>query len=233
MAITNLTNTKWQFNETLDHYNIGDLHMYQYSPDYVVACRENKFNINFIYADEQYTSLSYKFYLDSSMTSKVSANSTQIWAGSSWSNVDENDHIITIIDGDDVADPDLIAWLEANATQLDVDNPADPDPGDDGGDGEPPIVDLTNTRWYLNDTLAPMGEYQAPDVGDAGYFTYYQINFTSNDIEFKQLGCVICEDSAWGVEEEKGELQYFYVTMPESDPYEYPYDYLNYSLPQM
>lgn len=89
------------------------------------------------------------------------------------------------------------------------------------------ITNLTNTRWYLNDTLAPMGEYQAPDVGDAGYFTYYQINFTSNDIEFKQLGCVICEDSAWGVEEEKGELQYFYVTMPESDPYEYPYDYLN------
>ena len=137
MAITNLTNTRWQFNETLDHYNIGDLNVYQYSPDHVVAVRENKFNINFIYADEQYTSLSYKFYLDSPEASKVSANSTQIWAGGSWYNADENDHIMTITDGDDVADPDLIAWLEANATQLDVDNPVDPDPGDDGSDPDP------------------------------------------------------------------------------------------------
>lgn len=94
--------------------------------------------------------------------------------------------------------------------------------------GSNTITDLTNTKWYLNDTLEPMGEYKESGwLGGAGYHTYYQINFTSNDIEFNQVGCVICEDSRWGVDEEKGELQYFYVAMPESDPYEYPYDYLN------
>ena len=87
------------------------------------------------------------------------------------------------------------------------------------------ITNLTNTTWYLNDTLAPMGEYQEPAVGDAGYFTTYNINFTSNDIEFKRLACEICESSAWGESEVKYELQYWYLSPEGPDMYEYPYDY--------
>jgi hypothetical protein len=89
------------------------------------------------------------------------------------------------------------------------------------------ITNLTNTSWYLNDTLEPMGEYIESGWFGPGYSTHYTINFTANDVAFCELGCEFFESPVSGASDRIGELQYKYVNPEGLDPCELPYDYLS------
>jgi|LSQX01.2.fsa_nt_gb uncharacterized repeat protein (TIGR02543 family) len=101
MAITNLTGTKWEFNNNPGVFN-----------DFGFPV--GTFNINFLSNDNNYTSItgSYDFNGDYSY---IQYNSTTVYNGT-WTN--SNYRVIEITGGTDVEDETLIAWLEANATQI-------------------------------------------------------------------------------------------------------------------
>lgn len=118
MAITNLTNTKWVFNDTLTGSIFGD-------------GAGNRFNINFTSNDTTYTTI--LFYYRGS--NGIEYGSDYVYSSSStphW----QNQYLksIAITDGADVENADLIALLEANATQVSEIE-------------EPSVPSLKNTMW--------------------------------------------------------------------------------------
>lgn len=108
MAVTDLTGTKWRFNDDVPFTTSG------------------YFAIDFQSAGNSYTSFNYTFmsrpdfarwidYVDSE------SNITRVY-DFSW--VDEDYRIINITGGEEVENPDLITWLESYATQIqDESNP--------------------------------------------------------------------------------------------------------------
>lgn len=197
MAITNLTNTKWYFKEPLDHCGISN----QAESWGDGISYNSRFSINFTSNNTQYTSLSYVLGTTSDTPFVDYDDGTRVYMFTTWE--DEVYRTITITGGEDVTDPDCITWITSNAIQLEIpedpdDNPEDPG-SDDGGDGGNPLVDLTNTSWYFNETidssLCTNLEYPP-----AGYNGGFSINFVSNETNFDYLGADIgngMSDSLW------------------------------------
>ena len=144
MAITNLTNTSWYFNETLISCGLGEPEGWGVVPGYYQL-----FNITFTSANQDFISLEYDIFDepttmgDSLLQYRNSEdNYVNAWTKGFDSDYweDEVYRTITITGGEDVTNPDLITWIKANAVQLpieDTDDPEDPNPGDGGDDGKP------------------------------------------------------------------------------------------------
>lgn len=125
MSITNLTNTKWYFNETIDSSLCSDM---VHIPDGY----EGSYYINFISNNiEHYEILAQigsgmpdmlQYNYDDNGTCTADAYS---FASNEWMNTSLR--TITITGGDDVTNTDLITWLEANAAQLSIDDPSKPE----------------------------------------------------------------------------------------------------------
>ena len=170
MAITNLTNTSWYFNETLDHCGISNTEV----PEIEAMAAE--FMINY-YAGNNYpyTSLYYEFSMSDNVYYEPNYDPTNNFVpyeGGSWT--DEDCRTIWITGGDDVTNPDLISWLTQNATQ--VENPTI-------------ITDVTNTSWYFNDILDHWGVGNIKVVVGGGdeHWSEFNINFTSNNAQYTSL----------------------------------------------
>lgn len=146
MAVSDLTNTTWVFDDAAD---------VKTAADYVIV----SYNINFTSNNSNYTLLKFDndpiepemFY---NTLGVYSANNSE---GIYWWDAGEY-KVIEITGGTDVTNATLIAWLEANATQI-------------------TISDLTNTTWLLNNSFA------LPQNLDISY----AINFTSNNNTFKNI----------------------------------------------
>lgn len=131
MSITNLTNTKWYFNEALYHNDIGD------APEEIMLYPglEKSFNVTFDANNKQYIVIdyylqsgpghgSYLNYINSEDSDDDNPFYPAVWEGADWSEEtgyascgwnDESYRTITITGGDDVTNPDLITWITANA----------------------------------------------------------------------------------------------------------------------
>lgn len=117
MAITNLTNTTWYFNETLDHCGISNE-----TPEHMGAMGElfhSVFNINFTSNNKQYTMFEYELgdpvglgvlYHTENVDIAYHLSGVEGWE-------DEVYRTITIIGGEDATNPDLITWIISNAYQ--------------------------------------------------------------------------------------------------------------------
>ena len=122
MAITNLTNTSWYFNETLDHCGIGNSHSI-YDDDY-----HSVFHVDIVWNGIQYTTLDYDLGMPNI------ANNMSYYGGDNYVDgtqyedgwLDESYRTITITGGDDVENPDLITWITSNATQVEISTPDTP-----------------------------------------------------------------------------------------------------------
>ena len=95
MAITNLTNTTWIFNETLSN-----------------TFPEGTFNINFTSDGENFTYI----YLTNWGSCALGYNGTANAYYNGWKK--EGYRSITFIDGESVENADLIAFIQANATEI-------------------------------------------------------------------------------------------------------------------
>lgn len=170
MAITNLTNTSWYFNETLDHCGISNMDSWE------IGSYEAEFMINY-YATNNYpyTSLYYQLGYADCMYYEPNYDPTYNFVpyeGGMWT--DEDCRTIFITGGEDVTNPDLISWITQNATQ--VENPVI-------------ITDLTNTSWCFNDALDHwgVGNIEVQDGGGDEHWSQFDINFTSNDTQYTSL----------------------------------------------
>lgn len=98
MPITDLTNTKWFFNSTID------------------ISTDREFYVNFTTENLSHDEISIEsgtlYYISNSY-----GETTTAYSSGSWSE-QEDCRTIHIIDGDDVENTALITWLQANATQL-------------------------------------------------------------------------------------------------------------------
>ena len=104
MAVSDLTNTKWYFNET---------------PTFPAVTMANKL-INFSFFDGMYTEVMSKVSISSdgrivSGIPTFTIYNTESYTGG-WQS--ETARTWEITGGDDATDADLIAWIEANATQI-------------------------------------------------------------------------------------------------------------------
>ena len=104
MAITDLTGTTWYFNDTLI---IDSEQNYEYDIDFTTSVELSGYT-QFIALNLQWQGYLY-YRVDSSRNIAVYSNST--WGS-------EDCRTISITGGDDVANTDIISWLEANATQV-------------------------------------------------------------------------------------------------------------------
>lgn len=102
MAVTDLTNTTWLFND-----------------DYLVDVVQGlNYSINFISNNETFTTIKQgTFRFEGDTTSGLLYNGTPVYAYS-WSNFNEAYRIIEITGGTDATNSSLISWLTANATQI-------------------------------------------------------------------------------------------------------------------
>ena len=116
MSVSNLTNTIWVMNNTLS------------SGPQVGAI---SFSVDFTSNETNYTEITLP---RSGADSDLIYDNTTIYnfARRTWSS--QSYRIIKITGGTDVTNANLISWLEANATQVQVD-------------------DLTDTKWVLNSSL--------------------------------------------------------------------------------
>lgn len=94
MSVSNLTNTKWIFNSTVDTTNYGD------------------FNIIFNSGSMQNVGMTYGS--GDTVSYNTLGNDYVAYSNNAW--LDEDYRIIEITGGTDVTNSDLIAWLEENAT---------------------------------------------------------------------------------------------------------------------
>lgn len=124
MAVTNLTNTQWLFNEDLD---INTL-----------CVSRNVYHINFNSNSETFLSLYGQpteetrtlVYAQTSTNTDVYTLPVSTPETASWTS--PNYRSIYILGGEDVENAQLLVWLQNNAQQ---------------------IVDLTDTAWMLRDTI--------------------------------------------------------------------------------
>ena len=103
MAITDLTNTKWLFNE---HIDIEE---------------DNSFNIIFSSNNSNFTQLSTTWYVEEGADFvSLNYNATEVYGGMSYiAEWDNNAYkTIEITGGTDTSSASLISWLETNATQI-------------------------------------------------------------------------------------------------------------------
>lgn len=101
MAITDLTNTTWLFND-----NLSLINEFSYSIDFMSD------NINYNY-------LSYRFR-EGDVINYINDNDSILVYYDGWAN--NSYKTIHITGGTDVTNTDLISWLENNATQITVDD---------------------------------------------------------------------------------------------------------------
>lgn len=167
-VISDLTNTSWYFNETLDHFGIGE-------PDgFHIGALVAEFSVNFYAGNHHpYTSLGHYGY-ECNLYYEPNYDPTfnfVPYEGDRWT--DEDCRTIWITGGDDVTNPDLISWITQNATQ--VENPTI-------------ITDVTNTSWYFNDVLDHWGVGNIEVVGGGDeHWSEFNINFTSNNAQYTSL----------------------------------------------
>ncbi len=125
MAITNLTNTSWYFNETLDHYGIGEpdqWHIGELIGEWYIDINWYDVHFNQLYF-ELGSSNNVWFdtvYEDGSIVEEQRFCTAQYETGS-WRY--EAFRTITITGGPDVEDPDLITWITSNAVQVEDPHP--------------------------------------------------------------------------------------------------------------
>ena len=138
----NLTNTKWVFNEniSLGFFNGRvQINFISNNKEYIFLLDENP---DFAYVD---TNDDYTYTYDD-------------YVG--WEN--QAYRTITITGGADVENPDLIAFLQANATQI-------------------TITDLTNTTWVFNETINISPYVQVNISFVSGEETFEKINVYEED----------------------------------------------------
>ena len=107
MAITNLTNTKWKFNETLnlESYNDGQV-------DFYISYTSNNY-------EDISTTFTYLTLVDGTMSYYNEDDGAEPYYTESGGWLYGNGaRTITITGGDDVTNSDLIAFLTANAVQI-------------------------------------------------------------------------------------------------------------------
>ena len=131
MAVTNLTNTKWQFNENFSYDATLDGEMY---------------SLNFTSNHNNYEGLlfylpAFRYIVNKSLDYESDVNNyvdaCDIW-DTGW--IDQAYRTIEITGGEDVENPDLISFLQAHATQI-----VEPD--------VPSITDLTNMKLNFFDVV--------------------------------------------------------------------------------
>lgn len=106
MAITNLTGYTWVGNRELDLYN----HPYT---------DRDFFQLDFGDGVHLYESFEFEYYLANSFMLKYDDTEVYYDASNRWTNYELN-HIISISGGryEDITNPDLIAWFQANGTLI-------------------------------------------------------------------------------------------------------------------
>jgi hypothetical protein len=161
MSVSNLTNTIWVINNTPT------------KPSAEINC-----SINFTSNGSNYTGIllpssTVLWYQDVGISYKIDSQSSEtIYTGSSGWN-DEAYRIIKITGGTDVTNSSLISWLEANATQVQVD-------------------DLTNTKWVLES-----GVYTRPNFSYNINFTSNNSNFISFSGNYDVYGSHLKYDNSY------------------------------------
>jgi hypothetical protein len=169
MAITNLTNTSWYFNETLDHCGISNMDSWE------LGSYEAEFMINY-YATNNYpyTSLYYRLGYEDCVFYDPNYDPTNDFVPYEGGWTDEDCRTIFITGGEDVTNPDLISWITQNATQ--VENPVI-------------ITDVTNTSWRFNEVLYHwnVGEVDEEETS-VRYNDFRNITFNANGENFNYLG---------------------------------------------
>ena len=160
-SITDLSGTKWVFNNTIAKIQANTIVVFDISfywdfdeadPTSGIDCTIFRQYYN---STRNYTLLQYNSdpaYFWESPASGVETG---------W--VDETRKTIYISGGSDATNTTLINWLQENATQI----------------VEPSITDLTNTKWLLNDilTLSPLSSGQ-----------YFTVNYTTNQMVCEYMG---------------------------------------------
>jgi len=157
-SVTDLTNTKWVFNNSIS------LSFGQYNINY----ESDGSTFDILNVTSSY--LSYDLAGDTSQ---------QAYFNSAWTN--QAYRIIEITGGNDVTNSTLIQWLEANATQVTID-------------------DLTGTTWLFNDTVNIEGYGGSWDIifnhGDGMYVGIgipgYVIDYNTNGNDYTAY-----YDNAW------------------------------------
>lgn len=160
MAITNLTNTKWTFNETLS-FETGFIWTINFNsvalvPSYMGGGERTSFTqlqTQLISYMGNACGMQYKSITDGSMELPV----YQATWNSTYAN--ENSRTIEITGGNDVENADLIAFLEANAV-IEL------------------TIDLTGTTWFFNKTLTGLSKIDGEQ---------FNITFTSNSAQHNKL----------------------------------------------
>ena len=152
MAITDLTGTKWVLNEYPPYSGLLDT-------TFTLNFNSNSNSYNSLYIDQDganeenyYITLRYgstRVYFEG-VYDLNTVDDTTYWIDSAY-------RLIEITGGTDATNATLIAWLQANATQVEV-------------------TDLTGTTWYLNQTI-PAGRANG-NIGTKSF------NFTSNYMSF-------------------------------------------------
>lgn len=163
MSVSNLTNTKWRLNDTLNFTNTST----------------QTFSIDFWNAGgvgDWFSQLRLYYYGGSELEyhnrldyyRKSSADWSAVYGYTpQWRH--EQDKTIFIRGGSSATNSTLIAWLEANATQIELD-----------------INDLTNTVWKFNDGVSIPYLVYIPSIGEYGS-EVFNLNFTSNNEQFASL----------------------------------------------
>ena len=159
--LTDLTNTVWKMNDTV-----------------TATSKYGVFNITTA-GDLGIDTLRIGYSFDDSNFSWFGSN--EYWFGiyDAPSYYGRPGDTIIITGGEDVTNPDLIAWLQENATQV------------------IPLTDLTNTTWSFtswNDTNSAKG--------------FYQINMIVDDIEYTELGIGYMSMGSGNYESDYGSLYF-------------------------
>ena len=124
MAITNLTNTSWYFNETLDACGIGDrgIHIGALESEWYIDINWYDVHFNTLYYELGYTNnLSFETIGEDGESIPEQRFGASQYEGGGWRH--EAFRTITITGGADVENPDLITWITSNATQVEDPHP--------------------------------------------------------------------------------------------------------------
>ena len=162
--LDDLTGTVWKFNDEVTEYT-------------------SNINLNFKTNNLEYSIMK----MDSTWGwGNISYNTTQVYNTFNENNKWRDDYnetysAIEITGGDDVKNQDVIAWVQANAKQINK-LPALP---------ELPLEDLTGTTWLMPETFV-QGSFNG-----IGYF-----NFTSNNKNFTELIETMLGDLQYSTDED-------------------------------
>lgn len=199
-TLTDLTNTKWYFNDTL-----GDKTPMGTSTTYKPTTTSTEFyNINFTSNSNNYKQITFRLF--STNTHNTMAyflpplQTAYDLESSTWNT--PSYRLIHITGGTDVQNTYLINWLKVNATQI-------------------TIEDLTNTSWKLNYELKPISAnyaifdinfYNNGNLFDEIALGYYMSTGEANSICYGTSRYIIYRNSEWNGEWSYRQASRLYIT---------------------